>query len=84
MSDETKTRTHKLIVEHLGVEAAQVVDDATMEGLGADSLDCVELEMALEEEFGFRFPSADEGAITPETTVAQMVALAVERRPHEG
>lgn len=84
MSEDTRGRTHKLIVEHLGVDPAQVEDDATMEGLGADSLDCVELEMALEEEFGFRFPTGDEGAISPETTVAQMVALADERRPAEG
>lgn len=81
---ETQTRVQKLLVEHLGIEAAQVVDDATMEQLGADSLDCVELEMSIEEEFGFRVPTVEEGLIVVETTVAQMVAIVDERRPHEG
>jgi len=43
----------KLLVEHLGVEADKVVDSANcVDDLGADSLDTVELLMAVEEEFG--------------------------------
>ena len=42
-----------IIVEQLGVNADQVVADASfIEDLGADSLDTVELVMAFEEEFG--------------------------------
>ena len=46
-------RVKKLLVEHLGVEADKVVDSANcVDDLGADSLDTVELLMAVEEEFG--------------------------------
>ena len=40
-----------IIVEQLGVEEAQVVNTASFQDLGADSLDTVELVMALEEKF---------------------------------
>ena len=43
----------KIIVDHLGVDANKVTDDASfIDDLGADSLDTVELVMAFEEEFG--------------------------------
>jgi acyl carrier protein len=45
-------RIKKIVVEQLGVEEAEVVPSASfVEDLGADSLDLVELIMALEEEF---------------------------------
>jgi acyl carrier protein len=45
-------RVTKIVVEHLGVEEAKVVDSASfIDDLGADSLDTVELVMAFEEEF---------------------------------
>ena len=50
-------RVKKIIVEHLGVEAAKVQDNASfIDDLGADSLDTVELVMAFEEEFGCSIP----------------------------
>ena len=52
MSDEQNfERFKKCAVDVLSVEADQVVPDATFESLDADSLDLVELVMALEEEF---------------------------------
>ena len=46
-----------IIVEQLGVKAEQVTPEAKfIEDLGADSLDTVELVMALEEEFGSEIP----------------------------
>ena len=43
----------KIIVDHLGVDASKVTEDANfIDDLGADSLDTVELVMAFEEEFG--------------------------------
>ena len=50
---EVKEKVKKIIVDHLGVEAAKVTDEASfIDDLGADSLDTVELVMAFEEEFG--------------------------------
>ena len=43
----------KIIVDHLGVDAAKVTEEASfIDDLRADSLDTVELVMAFEEEFG--------------------------------
>lgn len=53
-------RVKKIIAEQLGVEEAKVVPDASfVEDLGADSLDTVELVMALEEEFEQEIPDED-------------------------
>jgi len=48
-----------LVVEQLGVEESKVTMDATFEDLEADSLDVVELIMALEEAFGVDIPDED-------------------------
>jgi acyl carrier protein len=46
-------RVKKIVIEHLGVDAAKATDGASfIDDLGADSLDTVELVMAFEEEFG--------------------------------
>ncbi|MEO5365546.1 MAG: acyl carrier protein [Magnetococcus sp. WYHC-3] len=56
MSDINE-RVKKVVAEQLGVDLDQVTDDANFqEDLGADSLDNVELVMALEEEFGCEIP----------------------------
>jgi len=55
-----EARVKEIIVEQLGVNADQVTPDAKfIEDLGADSLDTVELVMALEEEFGHEIPDED-------------------------
>ena len=65
MSDISE-RVKKIVVEHLGVEEAKVVDGANfIDDLGADSLDTVELVMAFEEEFGIEIP--DDAAETIQT-----------------
>ncbi len=51
MSDDNFARFKKCAVEVLSVEESAVVPEATFESLDADSLDLVELVMALEEEF---------------------------------
>jgi len=58
MSEKTiEQRVKDIIVEQLGVNPDQVTPDAKfIEDLGADSLDTVELVMALEEEFGSEIP----------------------------
>jgi acyl carrier protein len=53
-------RIKKIIAEQLGVEEEDVIPDAKfVEDLGADSLDTVELVMALEEEFEIEIPDED-------------------------
>ena len=50
----------EIIVEQLGVKPEEVVTEASfVDDLGADSLDTVELVMALEEEFGIEIPDED-------------------------
>jgi acyl carrier protein len=53
-------RVKKIIVDQLGVEEETVTPEASfVDDLGADSLDTVELVMALEEEFGIEIPDED-------------------------
>ncbi len=65
MSDIAE-RVKKIVVNHLGVDADKVNEDASfIDDLGADSLDNVELVMAFEEEFGIEIP--DDAAETIQT-----------------
>jgi len=64
-------RVKKIVVEQLGVSEDQVTPDASfVDDLGADSLDTVELVMALEEEFDAEIPDDEAEKIT---TVKQAV-----------
>lgn len=55
----------KIIVEQLGVKEEEVKPEASfVEDLGADSLDTVELVMALEEEFDIEIPDEEAEKIT--------------------
>jgi acyl carrier protein len=57
MSQDIFERVKKVTVEELGVKEEEVVESASFtEDLGADSLDVVELVMALEDEFGIDIP----------------------------
>ena len=71
-------RVKDIIVEQLGVKPEQVTPEAKfIEDLGADSLDTVELVMALEEEFEIEIPDEDAEKIT---TVHQAIDYINERR----
>jgi acyl carrier protein len=65
-SAELQDRLVKIVVEQLDVEEAKVVPSARfIDDLGADSLDLVEMIMALEEEFGVEIPDDKaEGIVT--------------------
>ena len=68
---ELEERVKKIIVEQLGVNTDQVAPEASfIDDLGADSLDTVELVMALEEEFDLEIPDEDAEKIT---TVGQAI-----------
>ena len=58
-------KVKKIVVDQLGVSEDQVTPEAKfIEDLGADSLDQVELVMALEEEFGSDIPDEDAEKLT--------------------
>ncbi|HCJ50801.1 MAG: acyl carrier protein [Gallionella sp.] len=58
-------RVKKIVAEQLGVNEAEVKNESSfVNDLGADSLDTVELVMALEEEFGVEIPDEDAEKIT--------------------
>ena len=62
---ESLEKVTEIIVEQLGVNADQVKSEAKLiEDLGADSLDAVELVMAIEEEFGIEVPDEDAEKLT--------------------
>ncbi len=53
MTKDISGKVKKMVADHLGIEEAKVVEEASfIDDLGADSLDTVELVMAFEEEFG--------------------------------
>jgi acyl carrier protein len=64
-------RVTKIVVEQLGVKEEEVsLESSFVDDLGADSLDTVELVMALEEEFETEIPDEDAENIT---TVKQAI-----------
>lgn len=68
-------RVKKIVVEQLGVNEDQVVNSVSfVDDLGADSLDTVELVMALEEEFETEIPDEEAENIT---TVQQAIDYVV-------
>lgn len=66
MADETiEARVKRIIIEQLGVKADEVTNESSfVDDLGADSLDTVELVMALEEEFDCEIPDEEAEKIT--------------------
>ena len=73
-----ETRVKAIVAEQLGVKEEEVTNDSSfVVDLGADSLDTVELVMALEEEFETEIPDEDAEKIT---TVQQAIDYINERR----
>ena len=78
MAEAVADRVRAIIAEQLGVKLEEVTDSASfIEDLGADSLDTVELVMALEEEFETEIPDEDAEKIT---TVQQAIDYVTQRR----
>jgi acyl carrier protein len=68
--DKLTARVKKVVVEQLNLDKEPADDASFMDDLNADSLDTVELVMALEEEFGMEIPDEDAEKIT---TIQQAV-----------
>ena len=65
MSSSVEERVKKIVVEQLGVKEEEVSNESSfVDDLGADSLDTVELVMALEEEFQCEIPDEEAEKIT--------------------
>ena len=63
--ENIEQRVRKIVAEQLGVNEADVKNDSSfVNDLGADSLDTVELVMALEEEFECEIPDEEAEKIT--------------------
>lgn len=63
--ENIEQRVKKIVAEQLGVNEAEVKNDSSfVDDLGADSLDTVELVMALEEEFNLEIPDEEAEKIT--------------------
>ena len=75
---DVNAKVKKIISEQLGVPEADVKPEASFDNdLGADSLDTVELVMALEEEFGVEIPDEDaEKIITVQNAIDYIKAKA--------
>jgi acyl carrier protein len=62
---EVEQRVEEIVADQLGLDASEVTPEASfVDNLGADSLDTVELVMALEEEFGLEIPDDEAEKIT--------------------
>jgi len=71
MNNSVEERVKKIVVEQLGVKEEEVSNESSfVDDLGADSLDTVELVMALEEEFECEIPDGEAEKIT---TVQQAI-----------
>ena len=78
MSDVAE-RIKKIVVEHLDVDAAKVTESASfIDDLGADSLDLVELIMAMEEEFDVEIPDEEAEKLASVGDVVKYVESAKE------
>ncbi|MES0491085.1 MAG: acyl carrier protein [Leptospirales bacterium] len=72
MADMDKIK--KIIAEQLGVDETEITPESHfIDDLGADSLDTVELVMALEEEFGIEIPDEDAEKIQTVGDVAKYI-----------
>lgn len=80
-TNEIEARVKKIVMEQLGVKEDEITTEASfVDDLGADSLDTVELVMALEEEFETEIPDEDAEKMV---TIKDAINYIVERMEKE-
>ena len=76
--EEIKKKVNDILVDKLGVDPSEVKEDATFTGdLGGDSLDCVEVIMECEHEFGVTVSDADAAQCTTVKDIYDLVEKCV-------
>lgn len=80
MASSIEERVKKIVVEQLGVKENEVSNSSSfVDDLGADSLDTVELVMALEEEFGIEIQDEEAEKITTIQQAIDFIAVQQEK-----
>jgi acyl carrier protein len=75
MGETVTEKVREIVASQLGVEESEVTPEASiLDDLGADSLDVVELVMALEEEFDLEVPDEDVETLRTIGDVARYIA----------
>ena len=78
--DNIEARVKKIVAEQLGANEAEIKNESSfVEDLGADSLDTVELVMALEEEFETEIPDEEAEKITTVQQAIDYIAAHVKK-----
>ena len=71
---DLRNRVYRILAEQLSLHERDISDDKTLcDDLGADSLDLVELAMAIEEEFEIELPDAEIEVVTTVAGVLEVV-----------
>jgi len=76
---DTFQRIKKIVLEKIDIQEDMLTPDATLEGLGLDSLDKVELMFSLEEEFKIKIPDREVTIVTIRDVVNVIDKLAAEQ-----
>ena len=69
----TADRIRKIVIAYLDCDPEKATDDAKLEDMGADSLDAVEITMAIEEEFDIEFRDEEADQVDTIATAAKLV-----------
>jgi len=73
MPETTEEKVKRLIAEQLMIDTSEITPSATLEDLGADSLDVVEIVMVLEEQFNIEISDDDAEKLTTLPLVVEYV-----------
>jgi acyl carrier protein len=79
MDEDPEARIRSIVADQLGIDRGEVTPDASiLDDLGADSLDVVELVMAIEDEFNIEVPDED---VERMRTIGDMERYVTEHSP---